>query len=67
MNRQIILEAFRQENSYILILILIADADYHYHSYYLMPSDSSHDKKILVFAQPKLEINNRNCNFYLYL
>ena len=36
MNRQIILEAFRQENSYILILILIADADYHYHSYYLM-------------------------------
>jgi len=38
MNRQLILEAFRQENSYILILILIADADadYHYHSYYLM-------------------------------
>ena len=32
MNPQIILEAFRQENSYILILILIADADYHYHS-----------------------------------
>jgi len=36
MNQQLILEAFRQENSYILILILIADADYHYHSYYLM-------------------------------
>ncbi len=56
MNRQIILEAFRQDNSYILILILIADADYHYHSYYLMPSDSSHDKKFWYLLNLNLKL-----------
>ncbi len=56
MDPQIILEAFRQDNSYILILILIADADYHYHSYYLMPSDSSHDKKFWYLLNLNLKL-----------